>query len=205
MHPARSFHEADPDLLTRLVEARGFALVVAVADGRPVSAAAPVMLAGSELRFHLSARSRCGEALKAGSKALVVVSLDDAYISPDWYAAQGQVPTWNYRAVEIEGPVRVLSDSETTALLDDLSARHEARLAPKAPWTRAKMAPGAFEAMLGGITGFSLTITRLEGTLKLSQNKSSEIERVAAQLEGGDEPARSVAAAMRAVSVTPPS
>ena len=69
------------------------------------------------------------------------------------------------------------------ALLDDLSAREEARLAPKAPWTRQKMSPGRFEAMLAGIQGFRLRPHRLEGTFKLSQNKpADERARVAAAL-----------------------
>ena len=66
----------------------------------------------------------------------------DAYISPDWYGTPDQVPTWNYLAVEAEGPLRRLDEDELTQLLDDLSAEHEARLAPKPAWTRAKMSAG---------------------------------------------------------------
>ncbi|MEH6678297.1 hypothetical protein [Phenylobacterium sp.] len=73
------------------------------------------------------------------------------------------------------------------ALLDELSAQEEARLAPKTPWTRHKMSPGRFEAMLAGIQGFRLRPHRLEGTFKLSQNKAADEQaRVAAAL--GDHP-----------------
>ena len=47
--------------------------------------------------------------------------------------------------------------TELAALLDDLSAEHEARLAPKPAWTRAKMSARPFEAMLKAIVGFELT------------------------------------------------
>ena len=73
--------------------------------------------------------------------------------------------------VEAEGPVAALDEAGLVALLDDLSAQEEARFLPKLPWTRAKMSPGRFETMLRGIIGARLTVERLEGTTKLSQNK----------------------------------
>ena len=145
------------------------------------------------------------EALRSGSRALAVVTLDDAYVSPDWYVAENQVPTWNYRVVEAEGPVRQMSRGELVSLLDALSAEHEGRLAPKAPWSRDKMEPALFERMLSGIVGFSMKVERLEGTLKLSQNKTVEERvRVAAALEAqSDAGAQSIARAMRASMVKP--
>ncbi len=104
----------------------------------------------------------------------------DAYISPDWYGTDDQVPTWNYLAVEAEGPLRPLDETELVALLDDLSAAHEARLAPKPPWTRAKMTPGRFEGMLKAIVGYELAIEDLRGTRKLGQNKDEATRRAAA-------------------------
>ena len=58
-------------------------------------------------------------------------------------------------------------------MLDALSAEHEARLAPKPAWTRAKMTPGRFEAMLKAIVGFELSIEALRGTSKLGQHKQA--------------------------------
>ena len=40
-------------------------------------------------------------------------------------------------------------------------------------WTRAKMDPARFEAMLGAIIGFALVETEWRGTWKMSQNKSA--------------------------------
>jgi transcriptional regulator len=159
------------------VEERGFALIVGVDDGRPLAAHAPVLVSGESLRFHLSVQNPLSTALQVSGRALAVITGDDAYISPDWYAASDQVPTWNYLSVEIEGELRVLDRDEVTQFLDDLSAHFEARLAPKAPWTRGKMSPGRFEGMIGGIIGFEMTIERLAGIAKLSQNKS-DAERV---------------------------
>jgi len=62
MHPARPFRQTDEALLAALVAERGFALIVGVADGRPVVAHAPVLLDGRRLRFHLSSPTAHREA-----------------------------------------------------------------------------------------------------------------------------------------------
>ena len=111
----------------------------------------------------------------------------EAYISPDWYEAADQVPTWNYLSVEAEGPVAALDEGGLVALVDDLSAQEEARLAPKPPWTRGKMSPGRFEAMTRSIVGARLTVERLEGTTKLSQNKP-DADRAGVIAALGDHP-----------------
>ena len=68
-------------------------------------------------------------------------------------------------------------------------------MAPKPLWTRHKMAPGKFGAMLRGIIGGRLFVDRLEGTFKLSQNKG-EADRLGAAKGLGE---RSLAAMMREI------
>jgi transcriptional regulator len=200
MHPARLFHQTDPASLSALVADRGLAMIIAAVDGRPRVAHAPVLLDGDRLRFHLSRGNALGAALAAGdASALAVVTGPDAYVSPDWYGLDDQVPTWNYLSVEMEGRVTPLDEAGATALLDDLSDRFEATLAPKPAWTRHKMTPGRFEALLSGIVAFEMTVERLEGTWKLSQNKPAEVvARVASALERRPDPAaRDIARRMR--------
>ncbi|MBI5939792.1 MAG: FMN-binding negative transcriptional regulator [Caulobacterales bacterium] len=186
MHPSRLFHQDDPSVLAALVAQRGFALLVGVADGRPIVAQAPVLLEDRRLRFHLSRGNALSAGLQApGVRALAVVAGPDAYVSPDWYGLDDQVPTWNYLSVEMEGPVTVVDDAAAATLLDDLSAHFEAPLAPKPVWTRHKMTPGRFDALLGMIVAFEMTVERFEGVWKLGQNKSPEaIAGVVAALEG---------------------
>jgi len=184
MHPAAAFKETDEGALAALVAERGFGLVIGAAEGRPVAAHAPVLLEGASLRFHLSRMNALTPVLEAGGRALVVITRPDAYVSPDWCGLPDQVPTWNYLSVEMEGPVTPLDSEAATALLDDLSAHFEARLAPKPPWTRAKMTPARFEALLGAIRAFEMRVERFEGIRKLSQNKGAEpMARLADALE----------------------
>ncbi len=200
MHPAPSFKVTDRDRLLAHLRRYPFATLAAAPDGRVLMAQAPLMVreldSGLVIDFHLSTNNSLASAIANGFSACLVSAGPDAYVSPDWYVAADQVPTWNYVSVEAEGQVSPLDEAATIALLDDLSAQVEARLAPKAPWTRHKMSPGRFEAMLRGIVGARLTVQRLEGTFKLSQNKSAPDlagvvaalgDHPVARLMGGDE------------------
>jgi transcriptional regulator len=199
MHPAPVNHVTDGEKLAALVARCGLALIIGrTAEGRPAAVHTPVLLQDGVLRFHLSRANRL--VLQDGDSALAVITGPDAYISPDWYGERDQVPTWNYLSVEAEGPVTRLDEAGAARLLDDLSARFEAPLAPKPAWTRGKMTPGRFEAMLKAITAFSMQVERLEGIEKLSQNKSPQAQAAAAvRLAEVDDPgAKAIAALMSA-------
>lgn len=180
MHPARPFLETDTATLVTRARAHSFALVCAMQDGRVIAAHAPFLVDETDgkvaLRFHLSANNAVTAALQSGSRALIVFTGPNAYISPDWYGMDDQVPTWNYLSVEAEGPIIPMDDAGATQFLDDLSRLHEATLAPKPQWTRHKMTPDRFEAMLRGIRAFTLVPERFEGITKLGQNKPAEAQ-----------------------------
>jgi transcriptional regulator len=170
MHPNHAFAWADREEMLAFLAERAFCTICA--EG-PAVAHAPVVVAGPDrLRFHLARANAAAPALE-GRRAILSCLGPDAYISPDWYGTEDQVPTWNYLAVEAEGPLRRLDEAELAGLLDELSTAHEARLAPKPAWTRGKMSPGRFEAMLKAITGYELRIEALRGTRKLGQAKKA--------------------------------
>ena len=183
MHPNRLFHSDDRALAATLLAEIGFGMVFAATPDGPRVAHVPLLPSGeSAVRFHLSRGNALARHL-AGSEALIVVNGPDGYVSPRWYSDPGQVPTWNYVSLELQGPVRRIDQDATTALLDALSARNEALL-PGPPWTRDKMDPARFRQMLGAIVGFEIEVRAWRPTLKLSQNKpAEERERVAAGLE----------------------
>lgn len=194
MHPSGTFAWQDEGEMLAFVADVAFCTIF-VAGG---VVHVPVTLDGRRLRFHVS---RANRALPMPDGATAVISClgPDAYVSPDWYGAPDQVPTWNYVAAEGEGPVRRLPEPDLVAHIDALGAAHEGRLAPKRPWTRDKMAPGRFDAMLRGIAGFEVAIETLRGTRKLGQHKSAaERTGALAGLEAAGR--RDMAAVMRAAS-----
>ena len=141
MHPNSTFRLKGSDADQRatmeaLVQEIGFGMVFAqTPDGPRVAQSALFSTGDGAVQFHLSNGNALTKYLHA-TDALVVVNGPDAYISPDWYEGANQVPTWNYLSIELEGPVRKMDEDGLVALLDDLSAVNEARLAPKAPWTK---------------------------------------------------------------------
>jgi transcriptional regulator len=196
MHPNRKFHIQDREAMAALVRELGFGtLFVSTADGlRAVHV--PVLLEGDGLRFHVSRGNAVHATLAAGTEALFVATGPHAYISPEWYGLEDRVPTWNYVAVELEGPVRPLDPDALVRLVDDLSAEQEARLAPKPAWTRARMSEGRFDGLLKSIGGFQMHVAAWRGTAKVDQDKPQEIRnRIADALAGRGE--RDMAATMR--------
>ena len=192
MHPAKPFRVEDRETLLAFVAAHPFVTIAAAVGGRPFTAQAPVVIRELDfgevaLDFHLSRGNALSPHIVQGFRAIALATGPDAYVSPDWYESADQVPTWNYLSVEAEGSVAPLNDEELVILLDDLSAQEEARLLLKKAWTRDKMSPGRFEAMMRGIIGARLTVDRLEGTFKLSQNKA-EADRVGVVAALGDHP-----------------
>jgi transcriptional regulator len=128
------------------------------------------------VQFHL-ARGNALTRYLPGQEALVVVNGPDAYVSPRWYADRNTVPTWDYLALELQGPVRKMAEEGLVGLLEALIERHESRI-PGEPWTRDEVADDKFRPMLGMIVGFEMEVRAWRPTLKLSQNKSAE-ERAA--------------------------
>ncbi len=193
MHPAAAFGWDDAAALAFAAEV-AFAHIFVLTPYGPRVAHAPLLIANGRARFHLSNSNALTPHLGSGH-ATASVAAHDHYVSPNWYAAADQVPTWNYVAVELAGPVRRLDAGELVALLDASAATFEPRVGEG--WTRAKMTPARFDAMCGGITGFELTIETLRATRKLSQNKGdADVAGVTSALEklGRDD----VAAVVRA-------
>ncbi len=184
MHPDRRFAWRDEEAMLAFIADRAFCTIFSGAGESPAVFHVPVVVHGpARLRFHV-ARSNRGAAALEGARVLLSCLGPDAYISPDWYGTANQVPTWNYVAVEAEGPLRRLDEAELVALLDDLTEKHERRLAPKPPWTRDKTDTARFEGALKAIVGYEIAVEELRGTRKLGQNKTvEEREGAAAGLE----------------------
>jgi len=158
-------------------EARGFGMACAFDGERPVTSLLPFYIGHADdgtprAFFHLARGNPLIQLADGKTPWLLAVSGPDAYVSADWYVSADQVPTWLYQAVHLTGPVRRLSDDELAVQIDTLSAKFENRLAPKKPWTSAKMTPVRLEAMKKAIVGLVMTVVEVEGSFKLNQQKS---------------------------------
>src|SRR5262249_44408540 len=98
------------------------------------------------------------------------------YISPSWYEVHPSVPTWDYAVVHAYGKPRLLDDDALHALLRDSVTLYESPSAQ--PWRFDSLTDDYVRKMMRAIVGLEIEITRLEGKLKLSQNRS-EADRAA--------------------------
>lgn len=183
-----AFPPGETNVLFDIMAAHPFAVLTVTLEGSLEAVHLPVVVDRDRgpygtLRAHVARANPIWRAF-GGGEALVVFQGAHAYVSPDWYATPGLVPTWNYVAVHAYGVPRIVEDPERVrALLADLSAASEAGLAPKPPWTLAALPQAQMGAMLNGIVAFEIPLARIEGKRKLSQNRSAEdISGVAAAL-----------------------
>lgn len=174
MHPNPAFRSDDRALYAALIEETGFGMVFMTTPDGPRVAHVPLLLTEQgTLRFHLALGNALTRHLD-GARALAVVNGPDGYVSARWYSDPDQVPTWNYIALEMEGPVRRMDREGLHALLERVSAHHEERVSEGQPWTMDKMARIKRDRMMDMIVGFELTVEAWRPTLKLSQNKPTE-------------------------------
>jgi len=108
-----------------------------------------------------------------GAEVLVIFQGPDGYISPNWYPSKHEtgreVPTWNYAVVHVHGRLQVIDDAAwIRQFLETLTDRHEAQQ-PK-PWHVSDAPADHVEKSLKAIVGIAITIERIEGKFKLSQN-----------------------------------
>jgi transcriptional regulator len=109
----------------------------------------------------------------AGRETLVVFSGPHSYVSPTLYVEELSVPTWNYIAIHAYGTLTLIEDEPgKDALLAGLIMANEAGYLER--WR--SMPEGFRRTMLAGIVGFRISISRIEGKFKLSQNRA-ETER----------------------------
>lgn len=180
MHPNPAFREDDQARALLMARERGFGVLTATGSDGVLASHVPFVLEATTVAAHLSRGGALALHLRHGpAEALLIVSGPDAYISPDWYGAEDQVPTWNYVAVHLRGTARPLPDEALRPHLERLSAAHEAQL-EKRPWTMDKMTPGLAERMMRQIMPIEMTVATVEATFKLNQNKTDAAREAAA-------------------------
>lgn len=124
---------------------------------------------------HVSRANPVWRQLAQGAASVVMFMGPQAYITPAWYPGKQDhgkvVPTWNYITVHAHGAMRAVEDASWT--LDMLNRLTDAQESGRPdPW-RVGDAPADYvRQTLRGIVGIELTIERLEGRLKLSQDEA---------------------------------
>ena len=160
------------------------------------------------LLAHIARANPLWQEVKEGGEVLVIFRSEDAYVSPNWYPSKHethrQVPTWNYRVVHVHGRLHVRDDERfVRGVVARLTRTHESQTGDAKPWRMTDSAEDYIAQMLAAVVGIEISIDRMVGKSKLSQNRE-ERDRTGAAQELAKRGRHESATAMLAVNVKRP-
>lgn len=162
--------------IRRMVDETRTGWLISATEGAvPMATLLPVIWQEDTVITHLAKANKHWRHIVDGAPGLVVVTGPDAYITPSWYPAKREhgktVPTWNYTAVHLSGPLTVHEDAEWLRMaVTELTERHEQ--VREEPWAVTDAPADYIERMLRAIIGVEMRVETVEGKAKLSQNRS---------------------------------
>jgi transcriptional regulator len=168
------FRVDDVSVLHRIVDEARFGLLVSAGDGID-GTHIPFVLHREEgelgaLIAHTPRADRSSRRFDGTAEMLAVFTGPVAYVSPTWYEEPG-LPTYNFAAVHAYGrPCAIVDRDRALEHLRELVEVHERERNGR--WTLADAPAEYIETLLPHIAPFRMEIERIEGKLKLSQNKS---------------------------------
>jgi len=177
MYAPRHFAESDPTTLRDAVRRiRAGQLITVGSEGLEASFI-PLLISDDArtITGHLAKANGQWKRTDSSMPALVTWVGPDAYVSPSYYPSKQEhgkvVPTWNFITVQAKGVLSFHEDDEwKRSHVESLTNFHEGEL--PAPWS-VDDAPSEFiDGLVKAIVGFELRVTSIDGTWKLSQNRS---------------------------------
>jgi transcriptional regulator len=180
LYNPRWFKEDRPEFLQAEIRRLSFGTLVTNASSGLLASHVPMMLDLSKggygrLYGHVARGNTQWRDTPSGSEGLAIFLGPDAYITPRWYETKKEdgrvVPTWNYVAIHVRGPVTFFEDPERLReAVTNLTQHHESTA--EEPWEVSDAPEPYIAAELKSIVGFEMPITRIEGKWKMSQNRS---------------------------------
>jgi transcriptional regulator len=167
--------------LHKLMQDQPFASLITVGSSGLFASHIPMVLeqngAMGQLRGHISRANTQWRDYVPSVEALAIFSGPQHYITPNWYVEKQEtgkvVPTWNYVVVHAYGYLKIIEDGEWLMThLASLTNIHEAD--SPVPWKIGDAPEDYIAALTKGIVGLEMTIERLEGKWKVSQNRSEQ-------------------------------
>lgn len=158
------------------------------------------------LRAHVARANPVWREICGDVEPLVIFQGPQAYITPSWYPSKREtgkvVPTYNYMVVHAYGVMRAIEDTDwLRRFVGDLTNRFEA---PRAqPWSVSDAPEDFIAAQLGAIVGIEISVTRLIGKWKVSQNRPAADQQgvISGLRESDDAVAGAMAAAVERQTV----
>jgi transcriptional regulator len=154
-----------------------FATIITSKDNYPTATHLPFVVSMKDdqiiLTSHFAKANEQWQDIE-GNPVLVIFSEPHAYISPQHYEKELNVPTWNYISVHAYGQARLITDTQQAfAVLEKTIDTYES--AYRQQWEQL---PDDFkQKMVKGIVAFEIQVQDLQAKKKLSQNRTETEQR----------------------------
>ncbi|MBZ9557865.1 MULTISPECIES: FMN-binding negative transcriptional regulator [unclassified Modicisalibacter] len=175
MYRPRPFALDDASALHATIDSHPFASLISVGDAGPSAEHLPLLRQATTSDVLYGHIARANPLWQGGERdALAIFHGPQAYVSPGWYPekrAHGRVvPTWNYLVVHAHGRLRFIEDRDwLMQCVDALTRRFEQ--GRERPWSLAEAPADYLDGLCRAIVGVELSVERLVGKHKASQNK----------------------------------
>jgi transcriptional regulator len=200
MYTPKDFKVEDTGEAHALMRAHPFAILLTHGADGLVATHLPTVLKDGDagalgrVECHVARPNPQWRTFAAAADALMIFQGPEAYIRPGWYPSKAEhakvVPTWNYAVVHAYGRLEAVQDPAwLLAHVSELTQQQEAPYAE--PWLTSDAPEAYLATMVRGIVGLKLAITRLEGKVKMSQNRQPRdragvVQGLADRAEGQD-------------------
>jgi len=156
----------------KFIHENGFGILVTIVDGKPWATHTPMILSSDQktLSGHISKANIQWRTFN-DQEVLAIFQGPHSYISSSWYDHEN-VPTWNYVIAHVYGKLKVLEGDKLLESLKHLVDKYEKN--SKNPVSVEKMSQEYVMREMRGIAGFSIEITSIEASYKLSQNRDEK-------------------------------
>ena len=174
MYVPKHFEPESQTELLAFIQAYPFGVLVSQAAGKILATHIPLVLEKQEeklvLYTHIARANKQWKEI-GSQEVLVIFQEPHAFISPELYDQWESVPTWNYIAVHAYGQAQIVTNEQDGFLIlekqiDAFEAHYQQR------WD--SLDATYKKRMLRGIVPIEIHIQQLEGSKKLSQNKTEE-------------------------------
>lgn len=186
MYIPKHFVAEDREEVLRFMQTYSFATIITIQDNLPVASHLPFVIKDTENGIRITshfAKANTQWTTIEQQPVLMIFTEPHAYISPKHYESEQSVPTWNYVAVHAYGNAKIISTQEEVfGVLHSMIAAFEKEY--KQQWDGL---PEQYRTkMLNGIVCFEVTVTDLQASRKLSQNKKdTERNNIITTFEAG--------------------
>ncbi|MFI5134889.1 MAG: FMN-binding negative transcriptional regulator [Chitinophagales bacterium] len=162
--------------IENFIRKNSFAVLVNEVAEKPWATHIPVELEENEkgekvLWCHIAKANPQWKSFESNRDVLVIFSGPHHYISSSWYN-HFNVPTWNFIAVHVYGKVAIMSDEKLYESLKRLVNKYETT--SKNPVSVETLPADLIQKLLNGVVGMEISIEKIEGKWKLSQNRDDE-------------------------------